>query len=195
MAKNLNYYKNQSTKIEGKKIILNIMGKRHISRCIRWLADPEVNKFLTNNIKNVTRQQELEWLNFIKSSQTDIVFAINDKKSGTYIGNCGLHKVDICRKTCEFGIFIGDRKYWKKGFGTDAVKTILNFTSAELGLENVRLTVYEYNHRAINVYKRCGFCTVGILNKHHFYNDLYWDAYIMQHDFGKAGRGNKKTAI
>ena len=189
MVKNLNYYKNNSTEIKGKKIVLNIMGKKHISRCIKWLADPEVNKYLTNNIKNVTRQQELEWLDFINSSQSDMVFAISDKKSGAYIGNCGLHKIDIYKKNCEFGIFIGEKKYWSKGYGTDAVRTVQGFAEAELELDTVRLTVYEYNHRAINVYKQCGFCTVGILEKHHFYNDVYWDAYIMQYDFSKADRG------
>jgi RimJ/RimL family protein N-acetyltransferase len=188
MAKGLNYYKNNSTGIKGKKIVLNIMGKKHISRCIEWLADPEVNKFLTNNIKNVTQQQEIEWLDFIESSQTDIVFAITDKESGTYIGNCGLHKVDIYRKNCEFGIFIGEKKYWNRGYGTDTVRTVLDFTESELELDMVRLTVYEYNHRAINVYKSCGFYTVEILKKHHFFDDIYWDAYVMQHDLNRIGK-------
>jgi RimJ/RimL family protein N-acetyltransferase len=110
------------------------------------------------------------------------VFAISDKESGTYIGNCGLHKIDTFMKTCEFGIFIGDRKYWNRGYGTDTVRTVLSFAESELDLENVRLTVYEYNHRAISVYKNCGFNTVEILKKNHFFNDVHWDAYIMQHD-------------
>jgi len=186
MGKDLSYFKNEDSKFSGDRIVLRAIQEKNIKDCIKWLSDPEVNKFLSHNIKNISEEQELEWLNYINSSSTDIVFAITIKESGRYIGNCGLHKVNMSQKICEFGIFIGDKKYWNKGLGTDTVKTTSNFAISELGLNTIRLTVYEYNHRAISVYKNCGFDTVEILKKHHFYDDVYWDAFVMEYNAGQS---------
>ncbi|MBN1299391.1 MAG: GNAT family N-acetyltransferase, partial [Actinobacteria bacterium] len=141
MPKSLKKYKKENKKYCGDKILLVPMGEIHVGQCIKWLADADVNKYLSNSIKNVTQEQELEWLEFIKESENDIVFAILDKSTNCYIGNCGLHKIDKRKKTCEFGIFIGDKKYWNRGFGTDTVKTILYFAVNELEIFTVRLTV------------------------------------------------------
>jgi len=175
----LSYFKNK--KINGKKITLRPMQKKDASYCVKWLSDPEVNKFLNPNIKNLTEQQELEWLRNRKNSGNDIIFAIDVKETGCYIGNCGLHNIDLEAKICEFGIFIGDKDCWNRGYGTDTTKTAVNFALSDLGLETVRLKVYEYNHRAISVYKNCGFIIIDILKKHHFYNELYWDEFVMQY--------------
>lgn len=176
---NLNSYKKKQ--LTGKKIILKEIKSHNLSKCIEWLSDPEVNRFLSHNIKNITEEQEIEWFNEIHVSQKDLVFTIILKDKNIYIGNCGLHNIDFQKKTCEFGIFIGEKSYWDKGYGTDTINAILNFATMEMGLVSIMLTVYEYNSRAISVYKKCGFCLIKILKGYHFYNNVYWDAFIMEY--------------
>jgi RimJ/RimL family protein N-acetyltransferase len=166
--------------LKGGKVSMRKIEKKDLALCIKWFRDPEVVKFLSNSIKNITEDMELDWFNFIESSDNDLVFAIISGCDGKYIGNCGLHKIDWNEKTCEFGMFIGDKDYWNRGYGTDALKTIIDFAFGELGLQTIKLLVYEYNHRAMKVYENCGFVLVDTIKKHHLYNDMYWDTFVME---------------
>ena len=174
----------KNKRITGERIYLRKIRKSDLPACVRWLSDPDVTKFLSDSVKDVTGEQELEWFNFIYSSPNDMVFAVVAKKDRIYIGNCGLHKIDWQQKTCEFGIFIGEQSYWDKGYGTEATRAIIDFVFKNLKLEKIRLLVYEYNPRAIKVYRDCGFVIEDVLKKDHLYNNIYWDTYAMEYKNG-----------
>jgi RimJ/RimL family protein N-acetyltransferase len=59
------------------------------------------------------------------------------------------------------GIGIGERDYWGKGYGTDAVRVLLRYAFAELNLFRVTLNVFEHNRRAIRSYEKAGFVVEG----------------------------------
>lgn len=175
---NINNFK--SCIIYGEKIYLKRLNRKNLKTSVKWLSDPEINKFLSRTVRNLTLKQELEWFQSISISTKDIVFTINTREEKEYIGNCALHKMDFENLSGELGIFIGKRDYLNKGYGTDAVKTILGFAAESLGLKKISLIVYEYNKRAINAYQKCGFNTVNILKRYHCYNNILWDAYLME---------------
>ena len=165
----------------GGKITLRPLEKEGLGRSLGWLTDPKVNKYLSQNFKDLTIQQEEQWFNYIKNSIQDIVFAIMERESDIHIGNCALHKIDPRKNTCELGIVIGEKDYWDKGYGTDAVKTLIGFAINDLELSKVWLNVYTYNHRAIKVYENCGFKLLRVLKRNHLYNGKYWDTLIMEY--------------
>lgn len=173
--------KYRNIKIMDEKIILREIRKTDLPSCIEWLKDPEVTRFLSNNVKNVTEQEELQWFKTIKNSKTDIVFSIISANEHKYIGNCGLHKINWPEKTCEMGIFIGNRNFWNKGFGTSAIGLLLDFAIKNVGIKNIRLLVYEYNLRAKKVYEKCGFTVIETLKDHHLFDNKYWDTYVMEY--------------
>jgi len=135
---------------------------------------------LSQNFRNLTEDQELKWYSFIQNSKNDIVFAIEDIDTNLHIGNCALHKINWEKGSCEIGIVIGDKDCWDKGYGSDALRSILNFATNDLDIINIQLNVYKYNHRAIKAYKKCGFKLIKVLKKNHFYNGKYWDTLIME---------------
>jgi RimJ/RimL family protein N-acetyltransferase len=165
----------------GGKVILRPLEKNDLGKSLEWLTDPSVNKYLSQNFKDLTVKQEEQWFDYIQDSHQDIVFAILEKSSGKHIGNCALHKIDRRKKTCELGIVIGDKDYWDRGFGTDAVKVLVDFALDVLELSKIWLNVYTYNHRAIKVYENCGFKLVRVLKRNHLYNGKYWDTLIMEY--------------
>jgi len=173
--------KYRNKKIIGETIILREIRKTDLPFCIEWLKDPEVTKFLSNSVKNATEEEEFQWFKIVKKSKNDIVFSIIATGTNMYIGNCGLHKISWPEKTCEMGIFIGDRNYWNKGFGTSAIKLLLDFAIKTAGIEKIKLLVYEYNLRAKKVYEKCGFTVVEILKDHHLFDGKYWDTYVMEY--------------
>ena len=64
------------------------------------------------------------------------------------------------------GIGLGDREYWGKGYGTDAIRVILRYAFTELNLRRVTLVVFAYNPRATKSYQKAGFKVEGRLRQH-----------------------------
>jgi RimJ/RimL family protein N-acetyltransferase len=174
------FNKHAFRRILGKKTILRLLGKHDLKNSLTWLKDPSVNMYLSQNFREYNERKEQKWFEFIKDSNNDIVFAVEDIKTNLHIGNCALHKINWEKGSCEMGIMIGNKDYWDKGYGSDAIKSIIKFTLSDLKLKKIVLNVYSYNKRAIKVYKKFGFKTVQIQNKEHFYNGKFWDTLVME---------------
>jgi len=166
--------------IAGRKTILRKLEEKDLNNCLIWFKDSSVNKFLSQDFSNLTKAQEIQWFRCIQNSKKDLVFAIDTKDRYIHIGNCGLHKINWIKKSCELGIMIGEKNYWNKGYGLDAIKIMINFAFDKLNLVRIELNVYEYNHRAIKVYSKCGFKTINVLKKNHHYDGKFWDTFVME---------------
>ena len=84
-----------------------------------------------------------------------------DAATDALIGSCGLMDVDQCNRSAEIGIVIGDKTYWGKGYGTEAMRLLLDYAFRYLNLHNVMLRVYSYNPRGVACYEKVGFKAIG----------------------------------
>lgn len=91
-------------------------------------------------------------------------FAI-DSLNGKHIGNCMYYDIDKSKRQAEMGILIGDREYWNKGYGADAVTTLVCHIFEETSIERVYLNTLEWNVRAQRCFQRCGFIACGRVTK------------------------------
>jgi RimJ/RimL family protein N-acetyltransferase len=104
-------------------------------------------------------------------------FAI--EADGKFIGQCGLFQFDSAAQTCSLGITIGDKEYWGKGYGRDAVTVLLDYAFRLRNLHRVYLTVNGNNERARRAYLACGFVEEGRLRAHVWNNGSYDDLIFM----------------
>jgi RimJ/RimL family protein N-acetyltransferase len=88
-------------------------------------------------------------------------FMIRSLEDDRVIGEIGLEEVLWNHGDAWVGISIGEKDYWGKGYGTDAMRVLLRFAFTELNLHRVSLTVFEYNPRAIRSYEKAGFVHEG----------------------------------
>jgi RimJ/RimL family protein N-acetyltransferase len=164
-------------RLKGSKVILRPIVMDDAKRFVQWFKDPHVTKFLTRG--PITMAEERKWIRSLaKEGRHRRIFAI-DTLEGTHIGSIGFHEISKRDKCGEFGIVVGDRNYWNKGYGTDALCTLLDYGFTKLKLHRVSLKVYVYNPRAIHVYKRLGFKREGIAREAVRYQGKYYDEYIM----------------
>jgi len=163
--------------LKGKKVILRPIKLSDAERFVKWFNDPQFNKFMSQ--RAVTLQKEREWIKSLsKRKKTDLALAI-ETKEGVHIGSTGLHQINKENKNATLGIMIGEKSYWNKGYGSDASKTLLDYGFNKLKLHRIELDVYEYNPRAIKVYKRLGFKQEGIKREHNLYKGNYYDTLHM----------------
>jgi Acetyltransferase (GNAT) domain len=69
---------------------------------------------------------------------------------GELIGEAGVHRIDHFSRACELGIGIG-REFWGKGFGQDAVRTLVDYAFEHPNLNRVGLDVLAEDPRAVGV--------------------------------------------
>jgi len=162
--------------LKGKKVVLRSIKMGDAPRFVKWFNDPEFNRFML--VRKITMREEIKWLKSLpKKKDTDCVFAIEVK--GKHIGSAGLHQINNTHHNATFGIMIGDKNFWDQGYGTDASQVIINFGFNKLKLHRIGLDVYEYNPRAIKVYKRLGFKLEGRKREYTRFQGKYYDALEM----------------
>ena len=95
------------------------------------------------------------------------------------IGTVFLRNVDKANGSGIVGIFIGDRRYLGKGYGTDALNALVDFGFGELRLERIELEVFDFNQRAIRSYEKAGFQTDAVLRRSRFHRGAHHDVHVM----------------
>ena len=76
---------------------------------------------------------------------------------------------------------IGDPADRGHGFGTAAVMLLLDVAFLGLGLSNVQLRVFEFNHAGIAAYRRAGFTEIGRRRGSYSMGGRSWDEIYMDY--------------
>ena len=145
-----------------------------------FAGDSEVGHFLGAKLpmgRAAAEQFATEIL--AKVGKTNYPFAICLLGEERSIGTVFLRGVDKVNGSGEVGIFIGDRRYLGKGYGTDALNALVDLGFGELRLERIELEVFDYNARAIRSYEKAGFQTDAILRHARFHRGAHHDVHLM----------------
>jgi RimJ/RimL family protein N-acetyltransferase len=164
-------------KLRGHLVELRARTISDLDRAMVWVNDYEVTRFLILRYPQ-TREQEEQWLRTSQSSFFGLGLAI-DTLDGVHIGNIDLRDVQPENRTAEIGIMIGDKGYWSRGYGSDAVRTLARFAFQVMNLQRVYLRTYEYNERGQAAFKKAGFVEEGRMRRHIYMEGRYWDVLIM----------------
>ncbi|GAC1618988.1 MAG: GNAT family protein [Ktedonobacteraceae bacterium] len=95
------------------------------------------------------------------------------------IGLTELRHIRARNGTADFGILIGEKDCWGKGYGTEATRLMLDYGFTIVNLHNIMLSTFAYNERAIRAYTRAGFRIVGRRREAHRWGDKFYDEVIM----------------
>ncbi len=153
--------------ISGKRVRLRAIERVDIPTFVKWVNDPEVQRYLGRTPYPISFAAEERWFEEQLNDEKSHIFAIETEK-GVHIGNIGLHEIDYKDGKATLGIMIGEKGYWDQGYGTDAIRTLLRFAFQELNLHRVSLEVFESNKRAIRCYQKCGFRHEGVAREDSF---------------------------
>ena len=110
---------------------------------------------------------------------TEFNFFIITLKEDKLIGTVGLENYDAINRTATLGIFIGDKDYRNEGYGTEAIKMVLDYGFNYLNLNNIKLDLMSFNERALKCYTKCGFKEYGRRRNCKYINGKYYDSIEM----------------
>jgi len=167
--------------IYGERIRLVAIEKEDLPLFVAWLNDPEVRRGVAMYLPMSLAQEEKWFETMIERPQDTqpLNIEVREGKKWVKIGNMGLFQFDHRVRSAEFGILIGEKSYWDKGYGTEATKLILKHGFETLNLNRIMLRVYDDNLRAIRCYEKAGFVVEGRMRDANYSEGVYRDIIIM----------------
>lgn len=148
----------------------------------RWELDTKFFRlFDTEPLRLSSEKKIKEGLeqNLDKDEPGNISFAIQAIEDSKMIGFIGLFALSWKDRDALVAIGIGERTYWGKGYGTEAMDLLLEYAFLELNLRRIGLIVFEYNTRAIRSYEKCGFIPEGRIRGAIMRDGQRWDWLVM----------------
>ena len=158
--------KDGKVRIEGTKVVLREKLLSDIANDYAWRTDEELAKL------DATRPIRMSYDEFFRYSREELFYNSSSSKrlgidtfDGHHIGNCMYYDIDSRRGEAELGIMIGDRDYWGKGYGADAVEALLRHLFTTTGLDRVYLHTLDWNRRAQQSFGKAGFKQLGVVRR------------------------------
>jgi [ribosomal protein S5]-alanine N-acetyltransferase len=161
------------------RLKLTPLGLDHYSESyVSWLNDPRVNQFMESG-GDYTLEKLHDFLKEVETSNI-LFWAIHLKESHKHIGNIKIDPINLKHRYAEYGIMIGDRHEWGKGYAKEATILVINFCFSKIiDLRKVNLGVHAKNTGAVELYKKIGFNVEGCFKQHVETNDGYDDVFRM----------------
>lgn len=147
--------------ITGEKVALGPHRRDLLPLYQRWINDFTVRVNLGGRVGPMTREAEEAWYEGVAKASGSVHFTIYEAATLRPIGTTALYNVDHFHRTAEFGIMIGEKDCWGKGYGTETARLMLGYGFTPLGLHNILLRVFSTNARALGAYARAGFRECG----------------------------------
>ena len=168
-------------KIIGDRIYLSPKGVSddEITKFTEWMNDFQITDYTGRSSQIMTWQNEKEYLENATKNNDNKGFNIIDLKSDKLIGTVGLAHFNYIARSAVLGIFIGDSDFRNNGYGTEAIRLLLEYGFKYLNLHSIRLDLLSINERAHKCYLKCGFKDTGCSREAIFLNGKYYDRLHM----------------
>jgi len=149
--------------IVGKLVALGLFVRDDLTLYHRWINDFEVTRYYLDTPRPQTLEERAAWYERMSAGDPyNIDFLLYELATMRSIGRVGLEDMSYQHRRASFGIMIGEKDCWGKGYGTEATRLTLDYGFRQLGMPNIMLSVSGANRSGIRAYTRAGFHVIGV---------------------------------
>lgn len=141
--------------ITGEKVMLRPFRSEDFPYIEECLIDDEVIK-LTGSTLTFDREKVMEWYRTRNEQVDRLDLAIIDKHTDILVGEVVVNLYNEEDHSMNFRILIGPRGR-NRGLGTEATQLMIHYVFQHTDLQQLTLSVYDFNPRAKRVYEKAGF--------------------------------------
>lgn len=167
-------------KIPGDMIYLQNPDELHSTLYYALASDSNVRYYSSDtpfhkvSVKNFVKY----YLNQIMlPTENYLPFVVFDRETDEPVGQVHAGRIDRDNHNCMIGFEILSC-FQRRGYGTDAVETLVDYLFFDMGMNRVGAEVYEYNIASRKVLETLGFELEGTLSKWLYRNNKYWDKLL-----------------
>ncbi|WP_317135572.1 GNAT family N-acetyltransferase [Nonomuraea phyllanthi] len=155
--------------LAGERVTLRPVGPEHVDDLVALVSDPEVRR-LTGSRGTIGLEPARRWCATRKDHSDRLDLAIHAEPGEDYVGEIVLNELDPYNLSCNLRIALAGERAVGRGYGTEAIRLVLDHAFATTPLHRIGLGVYAFNERARHVYKKVGFVEEGVRR-----DALLWD--------------------
>jgi RimJ/RimL family protein N-acetyltransferase len=167
--------------IQGERIVLRAIERKHLANYVRWLNDPTVLEYFGPYVP-LSLAKEEQWYEEMLQDPRVRNFAVEFE--GRHVGGAGFGSIDGRNASAEVGLFIGLPELWDQSLGRDVLQTLLRFGFEQMNLHRIYLRVFAENERAVHLYENVGFQHEGRWRQAEFrygcYHDMLWMSILRE---------------
>lgn len=133
---------------------------------VRWYRDSELLRLADADPAYMwSEKNRKEWIEKQDGRDANnFRFAIRTLSDDALIGEVSIHPQWV-NADAWVGIGLGEREIWGRGYGTDAMRLIVQYGFIELNLHRISLGLHSYNDRALKSYEKIGFKVEGTMRQ------------------------------
>ena len=164
----------------GERVRLRGVRDDDLPTLAKWEMDPgrmaTLSSWVAPPSEAAAKERIAKWS---ANQQDDLGFAIETLDDPpVLVGNIGLFDVRTKDRGATLGIALG-REYIGRGYGTDAVRVIVDYGFREMGLHRIQLSVAPYNPAGIRAYEKAGFVEEGRHRESVLHDGRWYDEVLM----------------
>ncbi|GAA1195925.1 RimJ/RimL family protein N-acetyltransferase [Kitasatospora gansuensis] len=151
---------------EGKLVRLRALRAEDAEHHLRWRNDPEVVRLAAAGdpcFGPVTAEAVgLGFDTMLRlTPRESAVFTVEDLTDGRVIGMADYRDLDPYGGSATLGVTIGEREYWGRGHGSEALALVVDHLFGTYGPHRLELDTWSGNERAVRAFTRLGFREEG----------------------------------
>ena len=140
---------------------------------VNWRNDDDITSKLGGGKYFVSNEIERQWVQNAINQNKDVRLAICTVDSNLYIGNVYLTGIDYVNRKATSHILIGNHDYWNGGYGTEAMRLLLDYAFNHKNLRRIEAHVLEDNIGSCKVHEKLGYKREGLLRESVYKDGLY----------------------
>ena len=165
-------------KIIGTKVILREQEPEDAKFFAYWFNQPQV-MFQCGFTEPTDEEHERAVINSSHRSKDSVWYTITDL-DGNIIGETGLLRMWSAWHCTDLSIIIPDPEMQHKGYGTEAIRIMLDMAFHQYDMNRVAIGVVGQNSNVLAFYNKIGFRQEGIQEQGYYYNNEYSDFIMMR---------------
>ena len=164
--------------IRGKKIILREQREEDAPYFTYCFNQPKV--MFQCGFEKPASEEEIRKTITVSHKREDSVWYTITDLDGNIIGETGLLRMFPAWHQTDLTIIIPDPEMQHKGYGTEAIRIILDMAFKKYEMHRVSIGVVGLNTDALAFYRKIGFKQEGILEEAYYWNNEYSDFVMMR---------------
>jgi RimJ/RimL family protein N-acetyltransferase len=183
----------QNPFITGDRIYLRAVVEEDLPYYFSWLDDQETTRYMQRGIYPNNMDEMQEYFQSMQRSKGGIHLAIIRKEYPKYknipfntemwpeqhIGNITLLNIHPTFRSAEISIIIGDKQCRGNGYGTEAIKLLVDHAFTRMNLNRLQAGMVAKNGSSQGAFMNVGFQQEGILRQTYYCDGEYQDVVIM----------------
>lgn len=164
----------QFPQLPTERLILRELTLNDVPTIVAYAGNKDVAKTALNIPHPYEEKDALFWIDMAQrgfEDKTQYIFGISLNETHEFVGGISL-RVDSKYDRGELGYWIA-KKYWNKGYATEAVGAVLRFGFERVGLHKVYASHYVENPASGKVMLKNGMIKEGELKDHVKKGNLY----------------------